>query len=541
MVNLPLNFIGIEEAILPSSGTEAITWLVLVLITVWAVRPELGAGTAAVLGLASVLSYLIIGDLTMPVAIAFVAVGILFWLRSGRSLAERRHRDFLVQLAIVLAVYILYELVRMNAQAEFPVARDNAHRVVDFEGAIGLFREREFQSLFIGNQSVLRVLAFIYSYTFLAVTVAALLWLYAVDDRNYRLLRNSLGVSVVLASVTIVLFPVAPPRLLPEFGIVDAVVSLGREHRFANEYAAVPSLHVGWMVLVGFVVGRSIGGKAGWGLMPLPGLIMGFTVVVSGNHWFIDGVIGSLYTMIPAGLMLGMPPAGHLRRAGYRVRTAMGRAAPATAHAYETLAPNPKAKFSILALTALITYMLVARAIDAGFTDYWGYLVFQMSVTLLVLLSAEVVFAGQGGLSWQTHIIAVACSYADTLGTDGNLYAHIDEYDKLTHFVGVAAVTSGAYDVFRSLNQQRRKSWLVQDRLLAAVAVGVAVGVGWEVWELLGDKVFQTSRIGGTWDTSNDLLSDTAGALIAGLALWRVELRALAAEPASGAGGRSPT
>ena len=328
MINLPLDFIGIVEAFLPSSPFEAIAWLLLTLVTVWAVRPDLGAATAYTLGLTGVVSFLVIGDLTMPAAIAFVAVGVLLWLRSGRPLAERRHRDFFVQMGIILAAYTLYELVRLNAQAEFPEARRNAYHLVDIERTAGIFLEREFQSLFVESQPLLRILAFIYSDTFLAVTVAALLWLYAVDDRNYRILRNSLGVSVLLAGITLVALPVAPPRLLPEFRIVDTVVLLGRDHTFANEYAAVPSLHVGWMMVVGFIVGRSIGGTRGRLLMPLPGVVMAFTVVVSGNHWFLDGLVGSLYTMVPAAIMLGMPPSGHLRRSARKAGAVLGMAVP---------------------------------------------------------------------------------------------------------------------------------------------------------------------------------------------------------------------
>jgi hypothetical protein len=387
-----------------------------------------------------------------------------------------------------------------------------------------LFFERQFQSPFVESTFSLRIFSFIYSHTFLAVTVAALLWLYMVDDRNYRLLRNSLGASAALAAATIALFPVAPPRLLPEHGIVDALSYLGHEYTFANEYAAIPSLHVGWMMAAGFAVGRSIGGRLGWMVMPVPGVLMAITVIVTGNHWSVDGLVGTIFTMVPAGIMLGMPPAGALRRLAHRLRTTGRRIAPAAARSYQVLSRNSRAKFSILALSALIIYMLVARAMNAGFTDYWGYLVFQMAASLLFLLAAEVAFAEQGGLSWQTHLLAVVCSYADTLGTDGNLYARIDEYDKLTHFLGVAAVAAAAYDVFRALDRRGSRAWFANDRLIAAVAVGMATGVAWEGWEFIGDRVFQTSRIGGVWDTANDLFSDAAGALTAGVVLWRQEL-----------------
>jgi hypothetical protein len=104
----------------------------------------------------------------------------------------------------------------------------------------------------------------VYSFLYLAVVVGVLLWLYLVDRRNYRLMRNSMGISALLAVGLIALLPVAPPRLLPESGLVDTVIAVGnREHGFVNEYAAIPSLHVGWMALAGYALGRSLGGWKG--------------------------------------------------------------------------------------------------------------------------------------------------------------------------------------------------------------------------------------------------------------------------------------
>jgi hypothetical protein len=67
---------------------------------------------------------------------------------------------------------------------------------------------------------------------------------------------------------------------------------------------------------------------------------------------------------------------------------------------------------------------------------------------------------------------------------------------------------------------------VAEDRLIAAVTIGIAVGVAWEVYELLGDKVFHTTRAMGMRDTANDILSDSLGAIAAGMWLWWSERRA---------------
>jgi uncharacterized membrane protein YjdF len=125
-----------------------------------------------------------------------------------------------------------------------------------------------------------------------------------------------------------------------------------------------------------------------------------------------------------------------------------------------------------------------------------------------------------------THMIVVVCCYADVLGTDGNLYANIDEYDKLTHFAGVAAITAGLYDGLRAMRHRGWLRWAPSERLSAAALAGFAAGVGWELYEFLGDRVFHTTRVQSTWDTGNDIVSDALGAITFGILLWMGELAA---------------
>ena len=182
-----------------------------------------------------------------------------------------------------------------------------------------------------------------------------------------------------------------------------------------------------------------------------------------------------------------------------------------------------RTRFTVLGLIGLLTYLVVGQALYPGFTDYWGYMVFQMVVTLALLVAGEIVFRDQGGLSWITHVIAVATGYADVFGTAGHLYSNWEHYDKITHFFGTAAVTAGAYDCLRCLRLRGVRSAWVEERFAVALGIGVLVGIGWEVWELIGDKVLNTSRIGGWHDTTNDLIFDTLGALTTVFLLWRSE------------------
>jgi hypothetical protein len=188
------------------------------------------------------------------------------------------------------------------------------------------------------------------------------------------------------------------------------------------------------------------------------------------------------------------------------------------------IATTPRIAFTTIGLGALWSYMLGMQIMNPGFTDFWGYLFAQITVFAILLIGLEIVFRREGGLSPATHVIAVAACYADVIGTDGNLYAKIDEYDKLTHFVGVAVVTAAVYDILRCLSVRGSLAWTAGERLTAAVLAGFVAGVGWEVYEFLADKVFNTGRVQSRWDTANDIVSDTLGALAVGFLLWFSEV-----------------
>jgi uncharacterized membrane protein YjdF len=87
-----------------------------------------------------------------------------------------------------------------------------------------------------------------------------------------------------------------------------------------------------------------------------------------------------------------------------------------------------------------------------------------------------------------------------------------------------------------------RKGWISRnatDRLFLSIAVGVAIGVAWEFYELIGDRVFNTTRVGGRWDTSNDIVSDSLGAIAAAVFLYFGEIREGEAERREPAGHES--
>jgi membrane-associated phospholipid phosphatase len=153
------------------------------------------------------------------------------------------------------------------------------------------------QDLIDNSGAVMTFMNWVYIWGHWPVITAVLLWLFLRHPPGYREVRNTMLLSGGIGLVVFVLYPVAPPRLA-ELGLVDTVTEYSTAYRvlqppaFVNQYAAMPSLHVGWDLLMGIamvtwsshVAVRIIG-------VVLPTL-MAISVVLTANHYLIDAVAG---------------------------------------------------------------------------------------------------------------------------------------------------------------------------------------------------------------------------------------------------------
>ena len=205
---------------------------------------------------------------------------------------------FVARQAVLLAVAAAtYFLVRSLTAGSADVATANADRVVGVERALGIFVERDLQALVVDHDGVVRVLNAIYIYGHWPVIAAVLGWLAWRRRDAFVVYRNALLVSGLVGMVIVATFPVAPPRLM-DLGFVDTVTLHSDAYRvlqppsFTNQYAAMPSFHVGWDLLVGIALVRE-GGRRWTRVVgtTLPVLMLA-TVVLTGNHYLLDAVVG---------------------------------------------------------------------------------------------------------------------------------------------------------------------------------------------------------------------------------------------------------
>ena len=244
--------------------------------------------------------------LIVPLLILLALAGLMRWhtRRTGNAPKLRwlpkGGADALVQLSLFVVADILYETVRGIAESNPAVAFSNARAIVDFEQSTGLFFEQGLQAWAMGQRVLIDAANFMYVNSHFVITTGALVWLYLRHNERFYFVRNMFMVAMGLALVGYVLMPTAPPRFFPELGFVDTIAyyvnvqhDSGLVALFFNPYAAVPSMHVAFALMVSvpaLLVVRSRIAKALWAVYPL---VVTFVVIVTGNHWFMDAVAGA--------------------------------------------------------------------------------------------------------------------------------------------------------------------------------------------------------------------------------------------------------
>jgi hypothetical protein len=228
--------------------------------------------------------------------------------RTGRDL-----RGLAAQAGLVAAAIVAYVGARGLTEADPSRALKHAQAVVDWEQRHHLHEELALQKLVIGHGRVIDVLNWIYIWGHWPVIIAVLVWLLRAHPEPYRLLRNAIFISGAIGIAVFVLYPVAPPRLAG-IGLVDTVTEQSHAYRvlqppaFVNQYAAIPSLHVGWDLLVGIFVFHYARRRVARLFGLLTPVAMTTSVVLTANHFVIDAALGAMVALI------GLAAAFALRR-----------------------------------------------------------------------------------------------------------------------------------------------------------------------------------------------------------------------------------
>jgi PAP2 superfamily len=242
----------------------------------------------------------------------------------------RAAAGFLRESAVLLALFALWQLAGSYAVLGPDGAIGRAQWIWHAERAVHLPSEAGLQQAFLGHPLVVELLNFYYAGLHFAVVICCLLWVYIWHRRQYPQVRTTL-VLFTAGALLIQLVPVAPPRMLPGDNMIDTAVQYGQSVYGsvagfnADQLSAMPSVHVGWSLLVALVVVQLSRSRWRWLAFGYPALTL-LAVVVTANHFWLDGIAAAVLLALALLLQRAGRIAQHRLRARYRARAAQRRA-----------------------------------------------------------------------------------------------------------------------------------------------------------------------------------------------------------------------
>jgi len=222
-----------------------------------------------------------------------------FVIRETRPSRTRASWWDLSEIALVAFGFLLYFLVRGAVVDRTSEALRNARMVIDLQSSLGVWIEPGVQSLMLEAQPLMRVMNFVYFWFDFPLIIVVGLILFWRSRQHYTLLRDSLLISGGIALVVYWTFPVAPPRYMTEWGFIDTLEHFDNlsyqaqsMRPFVNPFAAVPSLHVGWAILLALALFQA---SERW-IVRIGGIsvlvLQTVAVVATGNHYLTDAFVG---------------------------------------------------------------------------------------------------------------------------------------------------------------------------------------------------------------------------------------------------------
>lgn len=203
--------------------------------------------------------------------------------------------------------YLIYSQVRGLAGDRVVDAFTNGYRIVDIESELGIFKELALQTLVLSVQPLEHFFNLVYTGGLFPLLLPTAIWLYIRKPEVYKLARNAFLISGGIAVCFFLILPTAPPRLIG-MGFIDTLnQGLGPSYSSlpgVNHFAALPSMHVGWNFLTSVAIYLALAGFPWRFVVLLLPPVMFLSTVVTGNHYFLDGVLGFMVAAAALGIAL---------------------------------------------------------------------------------------------------------------------------------------------------------------------------------------------------------------------------------------------
>jgi hypothetical protein len=225
--------------------------------------------------------------------IAFVAIAGRV-RRRGVAVAVTTARE----MALCFVLYVIWQFTREKTITKVAGARDHALWLWDLQRTLHLPSEVALQDALIDHRLVMQALNIYYAGVHVPAMGILLVWLFVRHRDRYANVRTTVAL-LTAGCITLQMIPMAPPRFFPELGFVDSALLYNQSvygtggSGISNQLAAMPSLHVGWAVLVALAAVKISTSRWRWLVVLHPALTV-LSVTATANHWWLDGVVAAM-------------------------------------------------------------------------------------------------------------------------------------------------------------------------------------------------------------------------------------------------------
>lgn len=250
--------------------------------------------------------------------------------------------NLMLELLLIRVGYWAYSYVRGNAPDSRSLAEGHGDQILGLETFLHIDIEHSLNKLAAHTGWLRDFCDFYYTTFHFLVPIALLGWLYVRRAPHYRLARTALSFATLLGLLGFWFYPLAPPRLMPSAGFIDTAhgpqdlskPDFGALTELSNQYAAMPSLHVGWSLWCAVVVFQMTRNHWLRALGALYPALTTFVVMSTANHYLLDAVGGVLV------VTAGFAAARGLAQLRERTRSAPADGTPQSAAEQEQLPEN---------------------------------------------------------------------------------------------------------------------------------------------------------------------------------------------------------
>jgi hypothetical protein len=241
---------------------------------------------------------------------AAIAAGVLAAASAALRLPRRRRLTSAAvgtqETALALGLFALWQYGGSFGVMGPDGALGRARWIWNFERAAHLPSETTVQRFFLHHPLVIQFFNLYYDALHFPVLIGSMIWLFAWHRDSYRRWRTTV-VAFTGVCLLVQLIPVAPPRMLPVAGMVDTGVLYHQSVYSAvsgfnaDQLSAMPSVHIGWAILVAAAIIATARSRWRWLAILYP-VLTTLAVVVTANHFWLDGVVAGVILALVLGV-----------------------------------------------------------------------------------------------------------------------------------------------------------------------------------------------------------------------------------------------